>query len=322
VRRTVKAVLLLAVIALLGVVVVDEWSDVAHVIGSESVASLAGSTVLALTGTWCSFLSWRALSADLGGAVPLVGSMRIFFVGQLGKYVPGKVWPVVAQMRLGRRYEVPGRISAAAAAIVTLLTFGVGLLVTAVTLPLLGGDALRRYWWALLVLPVAVVLLLPPVLNRLLERILRLLRREPMPRPLTLAGTGRAVGWAVVMWLLYGAHLLVLLTGAGEPLTAELVVRSTGAFAASWAIGFLLAFAPAGLGVREIGLVGLLGATVAQPLAVAATLISRLMLTLADLVWPAVALLAERRAPLRNRPQETDLRTGSTPNGASLADLP
>jgi hypothetical protein len=322
VRRTVKAVLLLAVIALLGVVVVDEWSDVAHVIGSESVASLAGSTVLALTGTWCSFLSWRALSADLGAAVPLVGSMRIFFVGQLGKYVPGKVWPVVAQMRLGRRYEVPGRISAAAAAIVTLLTFGVGLLVTAVTLPLLGGDALRRYWWALLVLPVAVVLLLPPVLNRLLERILRLLRREPMPRPLTLAGTGRAVGWAVVMWLLYGAHLLVLLTGAGEPLTAELVVRSTGAFAASWAIGFLLAFAPAGLGVREIGLVGLLGATVAQPLAVAATLISRLMLTLADLVWPAVALLAERRAPLRNRPQETDLRTGSAPNGASLADLP
>ena len=319
-RRAVKGVLLLAVVALLGVVVVNEWSDVAHVIGSESVASLAGSTALALAGTWCSFLSWRALSVDLGGAVPLVGSMRIFFVGQLGKYVPGKVWPVVAQMRLGRRYEVPGRISAAAAAIVTLLTFGVGLLVTAVTLPLLGGDALHRYWWALLVLPVAVVLLLPPVLNRLLERILRLLRREPMPRPLTLAGTGRAVGWAVVMWLLYGAHLLVLLTGAGVPLTAELVVRCTGAFAASWAIGFLLAFAPAGLGVREIGLVGLLGATVAQPLAVAATLISRLMLTLADLVWPALALVAERRT---NRPQETlPVPAGNAPNGASLADLP
>jgi len=326
-RRTVKGVMLLAVLGLLGVVVVDEWSDVAHVIGSESVASLAGSTALALAGTWFSFLCWRALSTDLGGVVPLVGAMRIFFVGQLGKYVPGKVWPVVAQVRLGRRYEVPGRISAAAAAIVTVLTFGVGLLVTAVTLPLLGGDALRRYWWTLLVLPVAVVLLLPPVLNRLLEWTLRLLRREPMPRPLTLAGIGRAVGWAVVMWLLYGVHLLVLLTGAGEPLTAGLVVRSTGAFAASWAIGFLLAFAPAGLGVREIGLVGLLGAAVAQPLAVAATLISRLMLTLADLVWPAVALLAERRLAAGNRPQETqsrlrDLPAGSAPNEASLADLP
>ena len=257
--------------------------------------------------------------------MPLVGGMRIFFVGQLGKYVPGKVWPVVAQVRLGRRYEVPGRISAAAAAIVTLLTFGVGLLVTALTLPLLGGDALRRYWWALLVLPVAVVLLLPPVLNRLLARILRLLRREPMPRPLTLGGTGRAVGWAVATWLCYGAHLLLLLTGAGVPLTPGLLVGATGAFAASWAIGFLLAFAPAGLGVREIGLVGLLAATVAQPLAVAATLISRLMLTLADLVWPAVALLAERWSPTtQHRPQPTEnpVPAGSAPTAATLAELP
>jgi uncharacterized membrane protein YbhN (UPF0104 family) len=109
------------------------------------------------------------------------------------------------------------------------------------------------------------------------------------------------------MWLLYGAHLLVLLTGAGLALTPGLAVRATGAFAASWAIGFLLAFAPAGLGVREIGLVGLLGATVAQPLAVAATLISRLMLTVADLAWPALALLAERRRrPEIVRPQGTN----------------
>jgi uncharacterized membrane protein YbhN (UPF0104 family) len=307
VRRTVKAALLLVVVGLLAVVVADEWSDVVHVIGSESVVSLAGSTALAMAGTWCSFLSWRALLIDLGGEVPLVGAMRIFFVGQLGKYVPGKVWPVVAQVRLGRRYEVPGRISAAAAAIVTLLTFGVGLLVTAMTLPALGGDALQRYWWALLALPFAVVLLLPPVLNRLLARILALLRREPMPQPLTLLGTSRAVGWALVMWLLYGVHLVVLLTGAGQPLTPELVVRATGAFAASWAIGFLLAFAPAGLGVREIGLVGLLGATVAQPLAVAVTLISRLMLTVADLAWPAIALIAERqRPPGIIRPQGSD----------------
>ena len=296
-RRTVKGALLIVVVGLLVVVVAREWSAVAHVIGRLSPAALVGSTLLAMAGTWFSFLSWRALLADLGGAVPLVPAMRIFFVGQLGKYVPGKVWPVVAQVRLGRRYELPGRISAASAAVVTLLTFGVGLLVTAMTLPALGGDAARRYWWALLALPVAVVMLLPPVLNRLLARILRMLRREPMPRPLTLAGTGRAVGWALVMWLCYGAHLLVLLSGAGQPVTAGLMVRATGAFAASWAIGFLLAFAPAGLGVREIGLVGLLGASVAQPLAVAATLISRLMLTLADLAWPGLALALERLRP-------------------------
>jgi len=44
------------------------------------------------------------------------------------------------------------------------------------------------------------------------------------------------------------------------------------------------------------------------------------MLTLADLVWPALALVAERRT---NRPQETlPVPAGNAPNGASLADLP
>ena len=37
-----------------------------------------------------------------GRPVPRRSSAEIFFVGQLGKYVPGAVWPVVVQMRLGR----------------------------------------------------------------------------------------------------------------------------------------------------------------------------------------------------------------------------
>ncbi len=41
---------------------------------------------------------------DLGSPLPPAGSLRVFFLGQLGKYVPGSVWPAVAQMELGRDY--------------------------------------------------------------------------------------------------------------------------------------------------------------------------------------------------------------------------
>ena len=253
----------------------------ARVIGELSVWSLLAATLLAMAGIWFSFLSWRALLADFGSAVPLTGAMRIFFVGQLGKYVPGKVWPILAQVRLGRAHRVPGRSSAAAAAIVTLITLGAGLLVTAITLPVLGADALSRYWWTLLALPLALLVLWPPVLNGLLARLMRLARREPMPQPLTGAGVARAVGWALVMWICYGVHLWILL-GASQSLTPGLLVRSVGAFAGSWAIGFLLLLAPAGLGPREVALVVLLGGAVAQPVALVAALISRLLLTIAD----------------------------------------
>lgn len=295
-RLVGQIALVAACLGLTGYAVTRQWTDVARVIGELSVWSLLAATLLAMAGIWFSFLSWRALLADFGSAVPLTGAMRIFFVGQLGKYVPGKVWPILAQMRLGRAHRVPGRTSAAAAAIVTLITLGAGLLVTAITLPVLGANALSRYWWTLLALPLALLVLWPPVLNGLLARLMRLARREPMPQPLTGAGVARAVGWALVMWLCYGVHLWILL-GASQPLTPGLLVRSVGAFAGSWAIGFLLLLAPAGLGPREVALVVMLGGAVAQPVALVAALISRLLLTIADIAWPAIALAVDRRRP-------------------------
>jgi uncharacterized membrane protein YbhN (UPF0104 family) len=288
--------LVAACLGLTGYAVTRQWTDVARVIGQLSGWSLLAAALLAMAGIWFSFLSWRALLADFGSAVPLTGAMRIFFVGQLGKYVPGKVWPILAQMRLGRAHRIPGRTSAAAAAIVTLITLGAGLLVTAITLPVLGANALSRYWWTLLALPLALLVLWPPVLNGLLARLMRLARREPMPQPLTGAGVARAVGWALVMWLCYGVHLWILL-GASQPLTPGLLIRSIGAFAGSWAIGFLLLLAPAGLGPREVALIVMLGGAVAQPVALVAALISRLLLTMADIAWPAIALAVDRRRP-------------------------
>jgi uncharacterized membrane protein YbhN (UPF0104 family) len=220
--------------------------------------------------------------------------MRIFFVGQAGKYVPGKVWPILTQVRLGRDYQVPGRASAAAALIFMLIVLGSGVLVAICSLPVLGADAFDRYWWALLVLPVAAVVLWPPVLNWALGRAMRLARREPMPQPLSPGGIGRAVGWSVVMWLLYGVHLWVLLAALGVD-APNLLIRSTGGFAGAWVIGFLLFITPAGVGPREVALVVLLASTAAQPAALVAAIVSRLLMTLGDLVWPLIAIALERR---------------------------
>jgi glycosyltransferase 2 family protein len=295
-RLVGQIVLVAACLGLTGYTVVKQWSAVSQVIGELSIWAVLAATVFALAGIWFSFLSWRALLVDFGSVVPLTGAMRIFFVGQLGKYVPGKVWPILAQVRLGRAHQVPGRTSAAAAGIVTLITLGAGLVVTAVTLPALGADAMSRYWWTLLVLPVAVLVLWPPVLNTILARLMKLARREPMPKPLSTGGVARAVGWALVMWLCYGFHLWILLAGT-QALTPGLLIRCIGAFAGSWAIGFLLLLAPAGLGPREVALVAMLAGAVSQPVALVAALISRLLLTVADVFWPALALVVDRRRP-------------------------
>jgi uncharacterized membrane protein YbhN (UPF0104 family) len=269
------------------------WDEVKDVIGNLTIRALILSLLASLVAIWCSFMSWRAVLADFGHAVPVSAGLRIFFVGQLAKYLPGKVWPVLTQMRLGRAYNVDGRSSAAAVLIAMLMGLGTALLVAACCLPVLGDEAFAKYWWILLVLPLAIAVLWPPVLNSLLNKATKLLKRQPMPEPLTAKGIARSASWSTGGWLMFGVMMWVLLLdlGAAGP---DLLVRAIGAYAGSWAIGFLLAIAPAGVGPREVALVVLLGPAVGEPTALVAAVVSRLLMTIADLIWPGIAVLSER----------------------------
>jgi hypothetical protein len=291
VRRILQFGITVAFLGFLGWSVARRWAEVPEVLADLSVSGLALAGLAAVAGGCCGFLAWRAILADFGVDLPASGAMRIFFVGQLAKYVPGKVWPILLQARLGRAYGVPGRASAAAVLLAMLISLGTGLLLTAGALPLLDDRAFARFWWTLLTVPLALVVLWPPMLNRIIGRLLRLTRRDPLPRPLTLRGVGGAVGWSLAAWLGYGVHLWVLLVdmGADGP---DLLARSIGAFAGSWSIGFLLAVAPAGVGPREVALPLLLGSTVAQPAALVVAVVSRLLLTAADLALPVLSVLA------------------------------
>ncbi|MEE6260398.1 lysylphosphatidylglycerol synthase domain-containing protein [Plantactinospora sonchi] len=292
-RRTAQVVVTVALLGFLGWSVAGRWHEVRGVLGDLSAGGLVSAGLAAAVAYGCGFLSWRALLTDLGAEVPVAGAARIFFVGQLAKYLPGKVWPILLQARLGRAYRVPGRTSATAALLALLVVLGTGLLVTAGALPVLGDRAFDRFWWTVLVLPAALVPLWPPLLNRLLARLLRLARREPLPRPLGGRGIGLSVGWSLAGWLAYGVHLWLLLGDAGAT-GRDLLPVAVGAFAGSWCLGFLLAVAPAGVGAREVALPLLLAGAVASPVALVAAVVSRLLMTVVDLLLPALAVLAER----------------------------
>ncbi len=303
VRNLLRLLVLAAFGAVLLVVLARRWHEVRPLFHQLSVAGVALAALAVFSGISATFLCWRAVLTDLGSPLPLGGGMRVFFLGQLGKYLPGSLWPLLAQMELGRDYKVPRRSSGAAVAIFLLLILGTGLLVAAIALPLLGGDALRRYWWVLLVLPVAAVLLYPPVLNRLLGLALRLARREPMPNPLSLPGVLRAVGWGLVSWLLYGIHVWVLARMLGVA-GVGILPRSIGAFAAAWCVGFLVVIAPAGGGAREAALIVLLGTGVGAARATVIAVVSRLLFTVGDLGWGGVVALAVRRRNPTPEPEQ------------------
>ncbi len=234
---------------------------------------------------------WRALLADLGAPLAVRPALHVFFVGQLGKYVPGSVFAVAAQMELGRDQG----LSRSRVATASLLFMGVlvaaGLLAAAVVLPFTSPGALDSYAWVLVLLPAGLVLLAPPVLSRLVAVALRVLRREPLDRPLSWGGTARALGWALVMWALYGVHLGLLVQAVPHDDGPQLLLLSTGAYALAWTAGFLFVISPAGFGVREAALVVALSPVLDRPAAVALSLLSRVVMTLGDLLWGGTGAL-------------------------------
>jgi glycosyltransferase 2 family protein len=158
-----------------------------------------------------------------------------------------------------------------------------------------GENTPGAYWWLLAVLPVALLAVHPPVLNRLLGLGLGLIRRPPLPSPLPAVAVARSAGWALASWLAYGAHVWVLAGQLGGGAGPLLLAQATAAFAAAWCAGFLLVVAPAGAGVREAALVLLLGGAITRPAAVVVAVLSRLLFVLGDLGWSVVALAGRRR---------------------------
>lgn len=257
----------------------------------------AGSMSAVLVGLFASLLVWRALLADLGTRLPLRPALQVFFVGQLGKYLPGSVFAIAAQMELGRSHGAPrSRVGTASLVFMGVLV-SAGLLTAVVALPLTSPDTFEDYRWVLLALPVGLIVLAPPVLTRLVALLLRILRRDPLERPLSWRGTGAALGWAGVMWAAYGVHLWLLVRSQDSVLPAagagpELLVLSTGAYALAWTAGFLFVVAPAGFGVRELALVIALAPVLDRGQALAIAVLSRVLMTLGDLIWGAIGALA------------------------------
>jgi len=282
-------------VAVAAVVLAGQWRQARPLLGRLSVPVVVAAWALVLAGIYATFRSWRAALADLGASLPRPAAMRVFYLGQLGKYMPGMIWPVVTQMRLGRDYRVPPRASGAAFAVFMLLLVGTGLLVGVPVIPLLGRDAADGYRWLALVLPVLALAATPAVLNRAMALALRVAGRPPMPAPLSAAGILRAGGWAVVSWLCYGVHVWLLARALGAGGGALLWLQCTGAFAAAFASGPLLVVVPAGAGVREAALLLLLGSTVTAPVAAVIAVVSRLLFVAGDLAWSGVATVAAGR---------------------------
>src|SRR6476646_20627 len=230
---TLRIIVAVVILAAVGWAVARNWQAVSQDLGRVDAPALVVATVLALVGPVLTMLGWRVLLADLGSPLHVAPAAGVFFIGQLGKYLPGSVWSVLAQADMGARLHIPRRRSA----VVGLISIGLGvltgLLVGVAALPLLlRTSGSGHVGWLVLALPLLVVACWPRLLNRLIALGLRLLHREPLEHELS----GRAVLTSVVLfvgaWLCFGVQVWVLAASIGSATGAtSLALASVAGYA-------------------------------------------------------------------------------------------
>ena len=241
---------------------------------------------------------WSRFVVEFGDSdLALTTSTALLLVANLGRYVPGKVLHLAGLAMLSRRAGLSGGRAAAAAVAAQILTLFSGAVIggwVAYSSADLAGK------WSLALGLVIVLGLAAFVHVGGAGAVLRwILKRSRYSDALPDADGRRLLRWLpgyFLHWLVHGAAFACLARGLGLEVPFGVAVTT---FAAAYFIGYVAVFAPAGIGVRESTLAGLLGPILGAEASIVLAVLQRVWVTAADVVGAAAGGLVLRRAGLR-----------------------
>ena len=280
-------------LAFVGIRIARDWDQIVETMRSANPAWLVAAVVAGLVSMTLIAVNWLSLIARRGHATSLSTGLSWFFVGQLGKYVPGGIWPVVGQAELASRAG-PDRRSTYLATASSMITTLLG----AVAVAAVSGLVSPYDRWitaALIGLGLTVgfaSLALPPVRNAL-GRSASAIARRPVDLP-----DARVVAVYTVrhvpVWVMYGAMNICVFVALGGSIDTGLAVDLVFASALSWIVGFVVIGVPGGIGVRESVFVGLMTGPIGATLALSVAVTSRLVTVVVDLTGAIAAATLSR----------------------------
>jgi hypothetical protein len=272
---------------------------------AESQLSLASLHYLWLVASGCLYLLgmfpcclfWQRTLRSMGQQPWFPASLRAFYIGHLGKYVPGKALVVVIRTGLIRGPRVDTAVAAASVFVETLTMMAVGAMVSALILALLFRQHQSLVLLAFFLAVAAGIPTLPPVFRRIV-RLVQAHRASPQLER-SLQGLNWSLtlsGWITIAagWLLFGLSLwATLLAMPGVEVQANDYPLLTACVCLAMVAGFL-SLLPGGIGVREFIVMQLLAPRFGPVVAIVSAVILRLVWLAAELILAGTLYLAIR----------------------------
>lgn len=304
-RRIVRTVLQFALLLFLGGYLYINWDDYEHAFSQPAPhwGLVALSSLVVIAAYAVLIQTWRQVVVAWGERLTFPTAMRIWFVSNLGKYVPGKVWAIAAMGTLAQQQGISPAAAMGSSVVVQLVNlvtgFGVFFVAGANVIDVPAAALAGALGLGIMVF--SAPWLLPAgvrFLNTLTGRQVKLPHLPP-----------RAIWWAAagttLAWVLYGVAFQLFVSGMLRGPAPGTLGDWTAIFIGPYLIGFLAVFAPGGAGVREVFMAEALQRTGLVAGAVAALLVvsSRVWLTILEIIPGVLFLLV---SPSRRSDSSSD----------------
>jgi uncharacterized membrane protein YbhN (UPF0104 family) len=226
-------------------------------------------------------LFWHRVMVTLGQDARLLETLRAYYIGHLGKYVPGKAMVIVIRAGLIRSQRVNTGVAAASVFYETLTMMSVGAFLAAGILAVWFREQLFLCLVAVGLMFAAGLPILPPVFRRL-AKLARIGRSDPqIAEKLERLGIGTLFSGVLAMavsWLLLGISFWAVLRAmniedAGLASQLPLYIASVSL---AMVAGFL-SLIPGGVVIRELVLTELIAPHFGNVVAFVSAIILRLV---------------------------------------------
>ena len=247
------------------------------------------SGVLYLLGLLPMGIYWCAILRVMGQAPRLGETLRAYFIGHLGKYVPGKALVIILRTSLIRSHRVDTSIAAVSIFYETLTMMAVGAFWAGAILAVYYRHQTRLVLAAVGMMVAAGLPTLPPIFRRVVG-LLRVGKSNPAVAEQfgRLKSTTLAGGWlaASIGWLLLGLSQWATLVAGGYT-SVDALGEDLAVCVAATALAVVAGFAsliPGGAVVREAVLFELLAPRYGKAPALVSAILSRLVWLVAELI--------------------------------------
>ncbi|MGH7556269.1 MAG: lysylphosphatidylglycerol synthase domain-containing protein [Gemmatimonadota bacterium] len=280
----------LLVLAAITRYLVREWDRLASRPWDVDWALLGLASALVVLAYSGFVLLWRHLVARLGGHLSAVDAHRVWYFGNLARYVPGKVLQLAGTAYLARAKGVRPILTVGSIVVAQIFVIVAGVALALVALPAGSLRVPGGVTAGVVVAGALTILLVTPLFDMAHRLALRLAGREEahVRVPVT-TRLGLLAGY-LAAWVVFGLGFGLFVRAVADSPPGSLP-GLIGICAAGYLAGWVAVFVPGGLGVREGVYALLLAEVLPGPLAAAVAILSRVWLTAVEVLVAACLAL-------------------------------